>query len=543
MTRRVSDPVDEVALSEVRRVVSALAEQLGGVEAAVAALTAENAQLKAENAALKDEIARLKGLPPRPKFKVKPSGMEQATSKRVGRKGRKKRGRGPVRDKLVVTSQVKLKAQVPPGSRFKGYEDVLVQDLRLEVAVVRYRRERWETPEGERIVAALPPGIIGGFGPEARRFIAAGHFQGQVTSERLTALLNGMGLHISKRQVIRLLAQGLDRLVREDQAVLRTGLETARWISIDDTSARHAGKDGFVTQLGDHRFAVFRTAMSKSRRAFLSLLQAGGTDYVVNDEALAMMRRLTLAAPLVARLARRPAKRFADEAAWRAHLKALGFDKRKVTPDPVQVATEGALWGAVCEQGLLDGTVIVSDGAPQFRIGDHALCWVHAERLVYKLQPATPAERRAVDIARGLIWWFYADLKAYKRNPDPKRARMMRARFDRIFTRKTGYIMLDRQLARLHRHKDELLRVLDRPEIPLHTNGSENDIRTVVTKRKISGGTVSEPGKIARDTMLGLMKTCAKLGVSYYRFLGDRFAVPGAPAIPSLPDLVRLASA
>jgi hypothetical protein len=256
-----------------------------------------------------------------------------------------------------------------------------------------------------------------------------------------------------------------------------------------------------------------------------------------------MMRRLTLAAPLVARLARRPAKRFADEAAWRAHLKALGFDKRKVTPDPVQVATEGALWGAVCEQGLLDGTVIVSDGAPQFRIGDHALCWVHAERLVYKLQPATPAERRAVDIARGLIWWFYADLKAYKRNPDPKRARMMRARFDRIFTRKTGYIMLDRQLARLHRHKDELLRVLDRPEIPLHTNGSENDIRTVVTKRKISGGTVSEPGKIARDTMLGLMKTCAKLGVSYYRFLGDRFAVPGAPAIPSLPDLVRLASA
>jgi hypothetical protein len=524
-------------------VVSALAEQLGGVEAAVAALTAENAQLKAENAALKDEIARLKGLPPRPKFKVKPSGMEQATSQPVGRKGRKKRGRGPVRDKLVVTSQVKLKAQVPPGSRFKGYEDVLVQDLRLEVAVVRYRRERWEAPEGERIVAALPPGIIGGFGPEVRRFIAAGHFQGQVTSERLTALLNGMGLHISKRQVVRLLAQGLDRLVREDQAVLRTGLETARWISIDDTSARHAGKDGFVTQLGDHRFAVFRTAMSKSRRAFLSLLQAGGTDYVVNDEALAMMRRLTLAAPLVARLARRPAKRFADEAAWRAHLKALGFDKRKVTPDPIQVATEGALWGAVCEQALLDGTVIVSDGAPQFRIGDHALCWVHAERLVYKLQPATPAERRAVDIARGLIWWFYADLKAYKRNPDPKRARMMRARFDRIFTRKTGYIMLDRQLARLHRHKDELLRVLDRPEIPLHTNGSENDIRTVVTKRKISGGTVSEPGKIARDTMLGLMKTCAKLGVSYYRFLGDRFAVPGAPAIPSLPDLVRLASA
>lgn len=508
----------------------------------VATLTLEKAALKAENEALKDEIARLKGLPPRPKFTVKPSGMEQATSKPVGKKGRK-RGRGAVCDKLVVTSTVTLTAPVPPGARFKGYEDVLVQDLRISVAVVRYRRERWETPSGERIMAALPPGILGGFGPEVRRFIAAGHYQGQVTSERLTALLSGMGLHISKRQVVRLLSKGLDALAAEDEAVLRTGLETARWISVDDTSARHAGKDGFVTQLGDDRFAVFRTTMSKSRRNFLSLLQAGRTDYVVNDAALAMMRRLAMPAPLVARLARRRTRRFADEAAWQAHLKALGFDRLKVTPDPVKVATEGALWGAVCEQGLLGDTVIVSDGAGQFGVGDHALCWVHAERLVYKLQPTHPAERRAVEIQRGLIWWFYADLKAYQRHPDPKRARMMRARFDRIFTRKTGYIMLDRQLARLHRHKHELLRVLDRPEIPLHTNGSENDIRCVVTKRKISGGTVSENGKIARDTMLGLMKTCAKLGVSYYRFLGDRFAVPGAPNVPSLPSLLTLASA
>ena len=542
MTRGSSGPVGDGALSDVRRVISALAGQVEALQEAVATLTAEKVALKGENEALKDEIARLKGLPPRPKFKLKSSGMEQATSKPVGKKGRK-RGRGAVRDKLVVTSSVTLKAQVPAGSRFKGYEDVLVQDLRIAVEVVRYRRERWETPSGERIVAALPPGILGGFGPEVRRFIAAGHYQGQVTSERLTALLCGMGLSISKRQVVRLMSKGLEALVAEDVAVLRAGLETARWISVDDTSARHAGKDGFVTQLGDDRFAVFRTVLSKSRRSFLSLLQVGRTEYVVNDTALAMMRRLAMPAPLVARLARRRARRFADEAAWLAHLRGLGFDRLKVTPDPVKVATEGALWGAVCEQGLLDGTVIVSDGARQFGVGDHALCWVHAERLVYKLQPATPAERRAVDIQRGLIWWFYADLKAYKRNPDPKRARMMRVRFDRIFTRKTGYIMLDRQLARLNRHKHELLRVLDRPEIPLHTNGSENDIRTVVTKRKISGATVSEPGKIARDTMLGLMKTCAKLGVSYYRFLGDRFAVQGADSVPTLPSLVRLASA
>lgn len=522
--------------------ISALAEQVDGLHEALARLTAEKAALKADNEALKDEIARLKGLPPRPKFKLKPSGMEQATSKPGGKKSRQ-RGRGAVRDKLVVTSEVRLKAQVPAGSRFKGYEDVLVQDLRISVAVVRYRRERWETPSGERIVAALPPGILGGFGPEVRRFIAAGHYQGQVTSERLTALLSGMGLHISKRQVVRLLSKGLEALVAEDEAVLRTGLATARWISVDDTAARHAGKDGFVTQLGDDRFAVFRTTMSKSRRSFLSLLQAGRTDYIVNDQALAMMRRLAMPAPLIARLARRRARRFSDEAAWQAHLKALGLDRIKVAPAAARIATEGALWGALCEQGLLDGTVILSDGAGQFAVGDHAQCWVHAERLVHKLQPSTPAERSAVDIQRSLIWWFYADLKAYKRQPDPKRASMMRARFSRIFTRKTGYIMLDRLLARLHRHKHELLRVLERPDIPLHTNASENDIRAVVTKRKISGGTVSEPGKIARDTMLGLMKTCAKLGVSYYRFLGDRFAVQGAPTVPRLTRLITLATA
>ena len=84
--------------------------------------------------------------------------------------------------------------------------------------------------------------------------------------------------------------------------------------------------------------------------------------------------------------------------------------------------------------------------------------------------------------------------------------------------------------------------MLERPQIPLHTNGSENDIRAVVTKRKISGGTVSLAGKAARDTMLGLMKTCAKLNVSFYHFLGDRFGVQGVPSVPRLPDLVRLAA-
>ena len=173
----------------------------------------------------------------------------------------------------------------------------------------------------------------------------------------------------------------------------------------------------------------------------------------------------------------------------------------------MQVAAEGALRGAVCRHGLLAEAVIVSDGAGQFRVGLHALCWVYAERLVHRLAPAAPEQRRAVEVARALIWRLYADLKPWARDPCPRRATELRARFECIFIRLTGYATLDRLLARLHRRKHELLRVLERPEIPLRVNGSENDIRTCVTKRKISGGTISTAGRTARDVLLGLMKT------------------------------------
>jgi hypothetical protein len=80
--------------------------------------------------------------------------------------------------------------------------------------------------------------------------------------------------------------------------------------------------------------------------------------------------------------------------------------------------------------------------------------------------------------------------------------------------------------------------VLDRPDIPLHTNGSENDIRCQVTRRRISAGTRSDAGRDARDTFLALAKTCAKLGIRFWDYLGARLAVSGAPIIPPLPQLI-----
>src|SRR5205085_4851827 len=135
---------------------------------------------------------------------------------------------------------------------------------------------------------------------------------------------------------------------------------------------------------------------------------------------------------------------------------------------------------------------------------------------------------------------FYQALKAYRNDPSPRRKAALRTRFDRIFfAQRTGFVTLDRLLTRLHANKAELLMVLERPEIPLHTNGSENDIRCQVTKRKISAGTRSDLGRDCRDAFLGLGKTCVKLGVAVWDYLGSRLGVPGHLVVPPLPELIR----
>jgi hypothetical protein len=157
MTPPPTESFDDLPLTELRRVVATLMAEVGRLREAVSVRDDEIALLKAKIVEQADEIARLKNLPKRPKFKGRPSGMEQATSKpkiEAGSDPDVKRGRGSKRDKLQVTREVKLKAAHPPGARVRGYEDVLVQDLKISVEVVRYRRERWETAEGERIVAA-----------------------------------------------------------------------------------------------------------------------------------------------------------------------------------------------------------------------------------------------------------------------------------------------------------------------------------------------------------------------------------------------------
>jgi hypothetical protein len=507
----------------------------------VVLLFAKMAELERTNAELREEIARLKGLKGRPD--IKPSGMEKATEPANPVKRAKRRGRGKIRPRVVVEDRI-IKAAAPVGSRFKGYETYMMQELVLSVQAVRYRRERWVTPDGQTIVAPLPEGAKGHFGPNLRRFVLMQYHQGQTTLPRLTALLHALGVSISEREIQRLLIAKQDGFLDENRDVLRAGLGTASWVSVDDTGARHKAKNGFCTQIGNDRFTWFGTRSSKSRLNFLDLLRAGHRDYVLNEAAFDYLRSRGLAGPLIARLTEAGVTRFANKAAWEAHLDQLGITAPEkagvaVIQDPVQIATEGAQWGSIHAHGFLRNAVLLSDDAGQFAVGQHALCWVHAERLVHKLDTFTDLQRAAQKSVRALIWNFYADLKVYRHNPSKRRRLTLRARFDRIFRCRTGFVTLDRLLARLWANKAELLMVLERPEIPLHTNGSENDIRCQVTRRKVSAGTRSDAGRNCRDAFLGLAKTCAKHGVAFWDYLGSRLSVPGQLVVPPLPDLVR----
>ena len=223
--------------------------------------------------------------------------------------------------------------------------------------------------------------------------------------------------------------------------------------------------------------------------------------------------------------------------AWYDHLVRLCSDVFDRTL--VREVSEAALWGAVRHHGLMENTVVVSDDAGQFRIANHALSWAHAERLLQKLMPKVPQQAKKLERIRDQVWALYRDLKHWKLIPTEADRPILAKRFVDIFGPRSGTKDLDQLLVRLHRRKDELLMVLERPEIPLHTNASENDLRACVTKRRISGGTMSADGREARDVMLGLMKTCRKLGISFFAYLGDRLGLNRPDErVSFLPELV-----
>jgi hypothetical protein len=484
---------------------------------------------------LKDEIARLKNQPPRPK--IKPSRLE----KKKKDKSKASKGKRPGSKKRFKTAELKIHKDqpiepdyIPHGSEFRYYKPFVVQDLKIEAYNIRYRLKVYETPDGNYVSGKLPPLLNGAhYAPTLISFVLYQYYHCHVTQPLLLEQLHELDIDISTGQLNNILIENKERFHQEKDQILAVGLQVSSYINVDDTGARHKGKNGYCTHIGNESFSWFESTQSKSRINFLKLLRAGHSDYCLNIDAIGYMQSHKLPQYVITPIIANLHTIFANDCQFNEFLTDYGIVKDR----HVQIATEGALIGSIIEHGFSEKLVIVSDDAGQFNVLLHALCWIHANRAIDKIIPFSDQAEKDLNTVKDQVWLLYEGLKKYKQNPKLKEKKRLGDMFDKIFSSKTSSATLNTVLKRIYRNKSELLLVLDRPDIPLHNNGAENAIREYVKKRKISGSTRSEKGRRCRDTFTSLKKTCRKLGLSFWQYLKDRIESIGF--IPDLSELIR----
>ena len=514
----------------------------------------ENAQLRETVAVLRDEIAVLKGHKPRPKFKSsnlveetdkgrtpdsenEPAASGDADTPTTKRPGSAKRTITPELE-IHETRTIEPLEPLPEGSRFRCYRSYVVRGITVQEHNILVRRAVYETPDGLFVVGPMPAEFVGShFSPDTRAFVLYLHHRCLVPQPLIRELLTAWGVEVSSGQINALLSHDIETFEPEREKLLAAGLASSPVVTVDDTSAPHKGKAGFATNISSPLFAWFGSTGSKSRLNFLTILHGATPVYTINDAAILYMAEHDLAPTHIAALRRSPKCEGVTAEVLQEVLKQAGITGERAKT----IATEGALWGGLQPKVHAD-LAIVSDGASQFDIGSrHGRCWVHAERLVHKLIPVTDENRVDQARVRQGIWELFSDLKDYKVAPTPEQAAILEAKFDALFTQKTSFIALNEQLKRLYALKAGLLLVLKRPEVPLHTNQSETDIRDYVRRRKISGGTRSDLGQTCRDTFASLSKTCTKLGTSFKDYVTAH--VSGSPKAQSLADLITAKAA
>jgi len=488
---------------------------------------------------LKDEIAVLKGQKPRPK--IPPNRLDKnkldSPSDNKGN-GEAKRPGSAKKDKtgalkIDETRRIPLE-KIPPGAKFKGWADYVVQELTVDKKVILFQLACFIDAEGKTIQAQLPSEYrTGHFGPQLIAFCLYQYHQCHVTQPLLLEAIREFGIDISAGQLNIILVENKEAYHAEKEDMLKPALQGAGYFNTDDTGARHNGKNGFCTHIGGPLFSYFQSTESKSRINFLEVLRGKYTDYVVSYECLDYMFDHGASDDLLDLLEEAPRKHFSDFTKWIKHLNRLGI----VSKAEQRLATEGALIGSLFSHGFHDDLVIVSDDAPQFALSLNALCWIHAERHFRKFIPISDQIRLELDLVRDAIWDLYHQLKAYKADPKEDKKGALFKEFNRVFLMRTSSAALNDLIDRTYANKDKLLRVLDYPHIPLHNNESERDIREYVKRRKISGSTRSAAGRRARDTFTSLKKTCRKLKISFWQYLKDR--VTGIGEIPALAAIIK----
>jgi hypothetical protein len=246
-----------------------------------AELAAQNKELAAQNLMLKeqvhqmleelqklrDEIARLKKQNTKPKI-----GPSKLTGKKKGKKGTKRKRKKKPPTSADETKIVKAE-NVPEGSRFKGYADFFVQELIIESVTTLYRKEKWLTPDGKLITGELAlESDTPHFGPTLCSFVLYQYYHAQVTEPLIIEQLREWGVRISTGQLHRMITFGKEKFHQEKDEILKVGLRVSGHVHVDDTGARHDGKNGYCTHIGNEWFAWFESTKSKSRVNFLRIV-------------------------------------------------------------------------------------------------------------------------------------------------------------------------------------------------------------------------------------------------------------------------------
>ena len=455
--------------------------------------------------------------------------------RRVGKPGQP---RGKLRKKKKTVLQIHEKpvihpTNIPNGAKFKGFCRYTVQEIIFEPHNIQYHLARWQLPDGSYITGELPKDVHGHYGPQLVTYILHQYHACRVTEHLLLDQLHATGILMSAGQLNNILIENKESFIEEVAELLPVAARIEEQLQTDDTGGRHNGQNQYTTIIGNRWFSIFATTESKSRVNFLKLLQNGKEEYVINEDTLDYLSQVNVPDYLPGYVSLSRGNKFTTLVEWEQFLK----ERNIARAIEVRFLTEAALYASVIQNGIPRNLGVHSDDAGQFDVFTHSLCWIHEERHYRKLIMTTNESRAELERVRDQIWTIYQALKTYKDSPSKGAAESIEKEFDSIFQQKTSSPTLNRQLKKTKEKKQELLRVLQRPDTPLHNNSSETCARAAKIKLKISGGTRSEVGQKVRDAFLSLKQTCLKLEINFMSFLQDR--VRGRYEIPRLATIIR----
>lgn len=493
--------------------------------------------LKEENQLLKDEIAILKGQKPRPK--IPPSNLE-GTNKKGDPKDKTPRGKHPRKkktSKLIIHEKQRIKLEsIPEGAIYKGFNQFTVQDIIFKSHNIIYELERWQLTDGTYITAKLPQSTRGHYGPKLTSHILHQYYGCRVTEPLLLMQLHEIGVEISSGQLNNILSQNNENFHREKDELLLAGIEATNQIQVDDTGARHAGKNGYATIIGNQYFTSVETTYSKSRINFLQILRGNQPEYLVNQDTANYIETVKPSHWIRGYLLMRTSDNAMDLEEWKLFLHKANITSK----NDIRLATEAALFSSLIKKGIPRNLGVHADDAGQFNAFVRSICWIHEERHYRKIIPTSEKMRQELNRIRDEIWKLYKGLQEYQTSSSEILKKKLEKEFDALFKQTTSSPTLNARLATSYAKKEELLRVLERPTTPLHNNRTETDAREFVVKRKVSGGTRSEEGRKSRDSFVSLKKTCIKLGINFLSYLQDR--IEGTFEIPRLTEVIATQS-